>query len=168
MSLENYFHKFRKNIVGYDLVHQIDGENKDIIYADWTASGRLYQPIEDFISCGLGPYVANTHTEATLTGTTMTLAYREAQGIIKKHVNAGENDILIMDGSGMTGVVNKFQRILGLRVPERFKNNTHLEENEKPLVIVTHMEHHSNQTLLYVGQICNPPPILYGCRPIVQ
>jgi len=76
----------------------------------------------------------------------MTLAYREAQGIIKKHVNAGENDILIMDGSGMTGVVNKFQRILGLRVPERFKNNTHLEENEKPLVIVTHMEHHSNQT----------------------
>ncbi len=146
MSLERYFHKFRKHIIGYDLSHRIDGENKEIIYADWTASGRLYRPIEDFIASKLGPYVANTHTEATLTGTTMTMAYAEAQAIIKKHVNAGENDVLIMDGSGMTGVVNKFQRILGLRIPEPFKDATAVDENEKPLVIVTHMEHHSNQT----------------------
>jgi len=146
MSLENYFHKYRKHIIGTDLTHCFDGDNKKIIYADWTASGRLYRPIEDFISSTLGPYVANTHTEATLTGTTMTLAYAEAQTTIKKHVNAGKNDVLIMDGSGMTGVVNKFQRILGLRIPERFKNSADINENEKPLVIVTHMEHHSNQT----------------------
>jgi len=47
----------------------------------------------------------------------------------------------------MTAVVNKFQRILGLRVPERFKSlfNYH-DKNERPLIIITHMEHHSNQT----------------------
>jgi hypothetical protein len=35
--------------------------------------------------------------------------------IIKKHVNANSDDVLITDGTGMTGVVNKFQRILGLK-----------------------------------------------------
>ena len=146
MSLENYFHKFRKQIIGHDLSVQRNHQDMPVIYADWTASGRLYKPIESFISEQLGPYVANTHTEATLTGTTMTLAYSEAQSIIKNHVNASDQDILIMDGSGMTGVVNKFQRILGLRIPERFKDNAFENEDDKPLVIVTHMEHHSNQT----------------------
>ena len=144
--MENYFTRFRNQIIGYDLTHSIAGNDKQIIYADWTASGRLYRPIENYISNHLGPYVANTHTEATLTGTTMTMAYAEAQRIIKKHVNAGPDDVLIMDGSGMTGVVNKFQRILGLRIPERFKDSAFDNEDDKPLVIVTHMEHHSNQT----------------------
>ena len=40
----------------------------------------------------------------------MTLAYHEARHIIKRHVNASSEDILITDGTGMTGVVNKFQR----------------------------------------------------------
>ena len=145
-NMENYFQKFREKIIGNDLCHTIQGNDQHIIYADWTASGRLYQPIEDYISHKLGPYVANTHTDATLTGTTMTFAYAEAQSIIKNHVNADDNDALIMDGSGMTGVVNKFQRILGLRIPERFKDAAYEDINEKPLVIVTHMEHHSNQT----------------------
>jgi hypothetical protein len=30
--------------------------------------------------------------------------------------------ISITDGTGMTGVVNKFQRILGLKVPENLKD----------------------------------------------
>jgi len=144
--MESYFNQFRKQVIGYNLTHLLEGKETSIIYADWTASGRLYQPIENYITTQLGPYVANTHTEATLTGTTMTIAYADAQQIIKQHVNAGENDVLIMDGSGMTGVVNKFQRILGLRIPERFKDTAYKSENDKPLVIVTHMEHHSNQT----------------------
>ena len=43
----------------------------------------------------------------------MTMAYHKAKDIIKNHVNANEDDVLITDGTGMTGVVNKFQRILG-------------------------------------------------------
>jgi selenocysteine lyase/cysteine desulfurase len=41
---------------------------KKIIYADWTASGRLYQPIEEKLLKEIGPYVANTHTETSITG----------------------------------------------------------------------------------------------------
>jgi selenocysteine lyase/cysteine desulfurase len=54
-----------------------------------------------------GPFVANTHTETTISGTAMTKAYHKARHIIKHHVNANTNDILITDGTGMTGVVNK-------------------------------------------------------------
>ena len=145
-NLEHHFSKFKKHIVGDRLEHVFDNEKKTLLYADWTASGRLYQPIEDFITDRLGPYIANTHTETTLTGTTMTRAYHEAQHMIKKHVNANENDVLITAGSGMTAVVNKFQRILGLRISEPHKTVAQTAIKDKPIVIVTHMEHYSNQT----------------------
>ena len=56
------------------------------------------------------------------------------------------NDVLITYGSGMTGVVNKFQRILGLKVSESLKNHTNIPEEIRPIVFISHMEHHSNQT----------------------
>jgi selenocysteine lyase/cysteine desulfurase len=62
-----------------------------------------------------GPFVANTHTETTVSGTAMTKAYHHSRVLLKKHVNANSDDVLITDGTGMTGVVNKFQRILGLK-----------------------------------------------------
>jgi len=93
-----------------------------------------------------GPFVANTHTETTVSGTTMTLAYHKARNIIKKHVNANDNDVLITDGTGMTGVVNKFQRILGLKLPEKLKEFTSIPIENRPIVFISHMEHHSNQT----------------------
>ncbi|MBU4445813.1 MAG: aminotransferase class V-fold PLP-dependent enzyme [Candidatus Marinimicrobia bacterium] len=145
-SLEKYFQKFRRNVVGYGFKHQFPSGKKPIIYTDWAASGRLYKPIEDYISRKLGPYVANTHTESTLTGTIMTSAYHQAHDIIKRHVNASEDDVLLFAGFGMTAVINKFQRILGLRIPEKYKDKITMCEKERPLVIVTHMEHHSNQT----------------------
>ncbi|MBA6223146.1 aminotransferase class V-fold PLP-dependent enzyme [Colwellia sp. MB02u-18] len=149
MSFENYFLPFRQHIIGQDLQHQINGQQLDIIYADWTASGRLYQPIEDYLTQELGPYVANTHTETNLTGSAMTHAYHDAQHIIKRHVNACDNDVLITAGAGMTAVINKFQRILGLRIPERMQTQVAFAENDRPVVFITHMEHHSNQTSWY-------------------
>ncbi|WP_236023959.1 aminotransferase class V-fold PLP-dependent enzyme [Flavobacterium flabelliforme] len=119
---------------------------KEIIYADWTASGRLYHPIEHKLLHDIGPFVANTHTETSITGSVMTMAYHDARAIIKKHVNASEDDVLITEGSGMTGVVNKLQRILGLKVSENLKDYTQVPDALKPIVFITHMEHHSNQT----------------------
>jgi selenocysteine lyase/cysteine desulfurase len=54
--------------------------------------------------------------------------------------------VLITDGTGMTGVVNKFQRILGLKVPENLKDFINVPADKKPVVFISHMEHHSNQT----------------------
>ncbi len=144
--LEQYFQQFRKNIIGIEQEFESPFGIKKIIYTDWTASGRLYRPIEDKLINEFGPFVANTHTETTVSGTAMTMAYHEARHIIKRHVNANENDVLINDGTGMTGVVNKFQRILGLRIPENLKAFTNIPEEVKPIVFISHMEHHSNQT----------------------
>ena len=145
-SLENYFDQFRKNIIGIDQTFQSPYGEKKIIYTDWTASGRLYRPIEEKIINEFGPFVANTHTETSITGSAMTHAYHKARDIIKEHVNADENDCLITEGTGMTGVINKFQRILGLRIPENMKEYTHIPVELKPIVFISHMEHHSNHT----------------------
>ncbi|KAA3612354.1 MAG: aminotransferase class V-fold PLP-dependent enzyme [Calditrichaeota bacterium] len=145
-TLEKYFAPFRENTIGHGFKHAFSAGDMPITYADWAASGRLYRPIEEFITNELGPYVANTHTETTLTGTVMTDAYHQAHHIIKNHVNANENDVLLFAGFGMTTVINKFQRILGMRVPEKYQDCIPPQGNKRPLVIITHMEHHSNQT----------------------
>ncbi len=145
-QLEQYFTPFRDHIIGINQVFQSPFGQKKIIYTDWTASGRLYRPIEEKLINQFGPFVANTHTETTISGTAMTMAYHQARQIIKSHVNAANTDVLITDGTGMTGVVNKFQRILGLRIPENLKEFTTIPEALKPIVFISHMEHHSNQT----------------------
>jgi selenocysteine lyase/cysteine desulfurase len=145
-ELEHYFQQYRKNIIGIDQEFESPFGTKKVIYTDWTASGRLYRPIEEKMMNEFGSFVANTHTETTVSGTVMTLAYHEARHIIKHHVNANVDDVLITDGTGMTGVVNKFQRILGLKVPENLKAYTKIPQEDKPIVFISHMEHHSNQT----------------------
>lgn len=145
-ELETYFSEFRKNIIGIDQDFDSPYGRKKIIYTDWTASGRLYRPIEEKLMNEFGPFVANTHTETTVSGTAMTMAYHQARQIIKKHVNANDNDVLINTGTGMTGAINKFQRILGLKVPESLKGFVNIAEEDRPVVFITHMEHHSNQT----------------------
>jgi selenocysteine lyase/cysteine desulfurase len=145
-TLEQYFDQFRKNIIGIDQTFTSPYGEQNLIYTDWTASGRLYRPIEEKLMNEFGPFVANTHTETSTSGAAMTLAYHEARNIIKRHVNASEDDVLITEGSGMTGVVNKFQRILGLKVTESLKEHTNVPDEIRPIVFVSHMEHHSNQT----------------------
>lgn len=145
--MENYFSKFRSNILGIDQKIKTPYHNSiRLMYADWTASGRGYLPIEKKITEELLPLVANTHTDTSHTGRTMTYAYHKAREVIKKHVNANSHDILISSDSGMTGVVNKFQRILGIRLQESFKDKIKINDADRPIVFITHMEHHSNQT----------------------
>ena len=151
--MESHFLKFRSEIIGINRYFDTPYGSKRIIYADWTASGRLYAPIERNI-IKIGELLGNTHSPTTITGSTMTFLYEHSKQIIKKHVNAGPNYALIPAGSGMTGAVNKFQRILGLKLHEHFKSLIDIPENERPIVFITHMEHHSNQTS-WLETICD-------------
>ncbi|WP_223703044.1 aminotransferase class V-fold PLP-dependent enzyme [Sutcliffiella deserti] len=159
-ELENHFSFFRKGIIGIDQMIQTPYGEQKITYADWTASGRLYKPIETKLLEKVGPYMANTHTESNTTSSFMTAAYVKAREIIKKHVNANNQDVLVMDGFGMTGVMNKFQRILGLRGPETWKKVIEIKEEDRPVVFITHMEHHSNHTswLETIAEVVILPP----------
>jgi len=163
-KLEKYFEQFRKNIIGYNQTFSSPYGEKRILYADWVASGRLYEPIEKKMCELFGPMVGNTHSESSVTGTSMTLAYHHAHEIIKRHVNANKDDVIITAGAGMTAMVNKFQRILGLKVPEQLKDYLHMPKELRPVVFVTHMEHHSNQTswLETIADVIVVPPDKHG------
>ncbi len=156
-ELEKYFNQYRKHIIGIDTEVKTPYGTKKIIYADWIASGRLYRPIEKKLLDDIGPMIGNTHSESTSTGKAMTDAYHMSQKIVKHHVNANDDDILIFTGTGMTSAIAKLQRILGLKVPEQainfctFTNGVYqkckdIPNGNRPVVFITHTEHHSNQT----------------------
>jgi len=104
-NLESLFSAIRRNVIGDHQIFESPFGEKEIIYADWTASGRAYRPIEECMQKEIMPFLANTHTETTITGTSMTMAYQEAKVIVKGHVNANSDDVLIFCGSGMTARV---------------------------------------------------------------
>ncbi|WBU88635.1 aminotransferase class V-fold PLP-dependent enzyme [Cellulophaga omnivescoria] len=139
-SLENYFQQFSKGVVGNKHYFKTLYGQQKLVYADWIASGRLYAPIEEKMQYNIGPMVANTHSFSSETGKASTYAYKLARKIIKEHVNANEDDILVTTGTGMTGAIVKLQRIIGLRKSFKHKPN----KQDRPVVFITHMEHHSN------------------------
>lgn len=146
-SLESWFTRFRRNIIGQDQCIDTKHGRKPLLYADWTAAGRAYAPIEAALQQQILPFFANTHTETTYTGIATTTAYEAARQTIKTHVNANAGDMLIFSGSGMTAAVNKLQRLLGLRFPQALTQYTgpiSLPQSCRPVVFVTHMEHHNN------------------------
>lgn len=147
-ELEKYFKQYRDNIIGIDASYESPYGIQKVVYCDWIASGRLYRPLENKIVEDFGEYVANTHTETSEAGKRMTWAYHEAQKIIKKHVNAGPNDVIITAGSGMTTVINKFMRIMGFKSCQ-YKDPKCMKDFDRPVVFISHMEHHSNQTSWY-------------------
>lgn len=158
--MENYFRKFRDNTIGNELKFMTPYGSQTMIYADWIASGRLYKPVENKITATFGPYVGNTHTETSETGTLMTKAYHLAHKKIKEHVNAGPDDVIITTGFGMTGVVNKFIRILGLKHCSLLQGEECMKDMQKPVVFITHMEHHSNHTSWFetMADVVQIPP----------
>ena len=169
-NLEKYFEKFRKNTIGHNQKFDIPYGKQTIHYFDWTASGRLYEPIEKVMQKRFGPFVANTHSESSETGMTMTNAYHLAHEIIKKHINAGDDDVLLMTGTGATGAISKLQRILGLKISDQYRRCLSFRAKSrnlipptlktktvpgdpsisvgmtdlKPIVFITQLEHHSN------------------------
>lgn len=123
------------------------GQETGRLYADWTASGQLYRPIEHRLTEIAGPMMANTHTEDSQTGRFMTQAMTHAEAVIRSHVNAGADDVMLMTGTGMTGALAKLIRLLGLWVHEQHRDRILADLVTRPVVYVTHMEHHSNHTL---------------------
>jgi len=148
------FAPYRQRIVGHDHRYTTPYGVQTLLYADWTASGRLYAPIEAYLTDTVGPLVANTHTETSFAGAAMTEAYHEAQALVKRHLRARPEHVLLFTGFGMTAAVNKLQRMLGLRLPEALcprrqcgpAGRCSLRGGPLPVLYLTHLEHHSNQT----------------------
>ncbi|PCJ93151.1 MAG: aminotransferase [Hyphomicrobiales bacterium] len=108
---------------------------KELIYADYTASGRALRQIEEFILTEVLPYYANSHTEASYCGAFITNLRQEARALIASHVNAGDDCTVIFTGSGATSAINRLVALSGVA------DNA---GGSLPVVLVGPYEHHSN------------------------
>ncbi|GFS05053.1 tRNA 2-thiocytidine biosynthesis protein ttcA [Elysia marginata] len=118
-----------KNIVGYDFIFRGPFGRNVVTYLDYIASGRPLKCIETYIRHNVMPTYANTHTEVNYFAQQTTIMREEARSIIKKSVNASEDDAVIFCGSGATAAVHKL---------------IHAMDIQKATVLVGPYEHHSN------------------------
>ena len=141
--------RIRRGIIGEGEVMDGPFGPRRVTYADYTASGRSLDFIEDFIREQVLPRYANTHTESSGTGLATTRLREDARRIIRDAVGGTVDDLVIFCGSGATAAVNKLIGILELRIPagldERYQLTDRIPEAERPVVFVGPYEHHSNE-----------------------
>ena len=138
----------RAGVIGRDATLRTATGLRRKRYFDQTASGLPFGPIEDLLREQVLPMMTNTHTEANSCSRLITNWYEQAYTKAKQALNADSDDVVIFTGSGATGAINKLIGLLGIRIPDNFAHRQgckeHLERSERPLVIRSRMEHHSN------------------------
>ncbi|BFM51235.1 aminotransferase class V-fold PLP-dependent enzyme [Marinomonas sp. THO17] len=129
--------KIRRGIIGAEQSIMTPFGERKLTYADYTASGRSLDFIEQAVQKTL-PFYANTHTEANATGMQTTAFREQAREEIRRAVNACPEDLIIFCGSGATSAINTLISQLGLRQLDA-------TEKAQTRIIIGPYEHHSNE-----------------------
>lgn len=140
----------RENVLGCDALSWTPFGKRRIVYADYTASGRLLGFFEDYLRDVVYKLYANTHTETSATGFQTTTLREEARLIIANALNAPMDEYAtLFVGTGCTGAIDKLGRVLGIMLPEyaatKWNLLDHIPEDERPVVFHGPFEHHSNE-----------------------
>ncbi len=122
---------------------------RPLVYADYTASGRMLDLIEDAVRSQIGPSYANTHSEAAYGGRRTGALREAARECVRHNVGATGRHAVIFSGSGATAGVNRLVSVLGLTLPcDRDLRDLLLAQiapAQRPIVLVGPYEHHSNE-----------------------
>jgi selenocysteine lyase/cysteine desulfurase len=108
---------------------------KNLVYADYVASGRALWSVERFIVDKVLPFYANSHTEASYCGAFMTALRQVAREVIAGCCGADSQHAVIFSGSGATAGLNRLVNLLGI-------NDS--SQGAPPRVVIGPYEHHSN------------------------
>lgn len=140
---------FRTSLEGPDLLNRLRtgliGEGtsvsgpmgeREMIYADYVASGRALRQIEEFVLEEVLPVYANSHTEASYCGSAMTRMREAARTEIARICGATDAYSTVFCGSGATAGLNRLVHLLGVDEAAR--------QGDNPLVILGPYEHHSD------------------------
>ncbi|MDX2475675.1 MAG: aminotransferase class V-fold PLP-dependent enzyme [Candidatus Krumholzibacteria bacterium] len=148
-NVQHLIETIRDGIIGDDRALNGPYGFRRMTYADYTASGRSLDFIENFIVEEVLPLYANTHTETSRTGLQTTRFREDARQIILESVGGDADDVVIFCGSGATGAINKLIDILNLRLPRdlemKYGLSDHIPADERPVVFIGPYEHHSNE-----------------------
>ncbi len=162
MNRNDFWQFVRKSIIGQEASVETPFGNRLITYADYTASGRGVCFIENYLFEMLKLY-GNTHTEDDITGMITTQRLNKAEKTIKRLVNADKHYKLVQEGYGSTGAIHRLQKILGVYIPPRLRENMKNAVSNyftgqklygqftdyimcmRPVVFVGPYEHHSNE-----------------------
>ncbi len=142
--------RIRASVIGDDEAVAGPFGIRRVTYADYTASGRALDFIEDYLRDAVLPLYANTHTESSGTGLQTTRFREDARAIIRDAVGgSAERHAVIFTGAGMTGAINLLVGILELRIPagldDRYGFRAQIPPDERPVVFIGPYEHHSNE-----------------------
>lgn len=105
-----------ENVIGKQNEFVSPFGKRQVVYCDYTASGKSLQCIENYITSEVLPTYGNTHTTTSVTSLQTTLFRHEARDIFRNSLGASEEDAVIFVGSGCTGAVHKL--INGLHLTE--------------------------------------------------
>ncbi|MGR3495633.1 aminotransferase class V-fold PLP-dependent enzyme [Citreimonas sp.] len=128
--------RLRRGLIGEELQFDTPFGSRALLYADYTASGRALRQVEDFVLEHVLPFYANSHTEASFCGMTMTRMREEARVTIARLVHADDACHVLFTGSGATAGVNRIVHLL--EIPRR------TAAGETVVVLTGPYEHHSN------------------------
>lgn len=121
------------DLIGNNAVFMGPFGPKQLVYADYVASGRALGAIERLIIDKVLPYYANSHTEASYCGAFMTGMRHRARQLIAEQCGAGSEYAVIFAGSGATAGLNRLVHLFGISISP-----------VRPRVIIGPYEHHSN------------------------
>ncbi len=128
--------RVRSGVIGEGITFDGRFGRRKLVYADYTASGRALEQVEDVIRHEILPLYANSHTEDSYCGRKTTRLREDARAYVGDCLNAGPDDEIIFVGAGVTGAINKLVGLLGLRGAPA--------PGPAPVVLIGPYEHHSN------------------------